>query len=241
MRECLVEHAGDILLALHDEAAAAEGSGQHVEIRRGEVGGDRTVGIEPLLADADGAEAPVVREDDDDGKLALDRDRQLVAGHQKAAIADEADHLPPRMAQRDGDGTRNAEAHDPCHRAEELLRRAKGEVAVDQRRRDAGIRHDDDVGRQPRREIGDHIAEDDAVGAVLGLPLADAGTNGREPPRPGLPRFTARRHPPFGQRLQKGRRIGDGPDLGLEPGADHLGIVIDMDQPLPRPGNSGKV
>src|SRR5215207_11440594 len=76
----------------------AEGRGDEVEIRNREIRADDATRIVLLLLDADRGVAPVLRQDHLERQLSLAAERELVASHQEAAVADETDDRPFRMA-----------------------------------------------------------------------------------------------------------------------------------------------
>ena len=188
----------------------------------------------PLLLDADRGVASILGQDHLEGQLPLGAERELVAGHQEAAVADETDDRPFRMAERRRDRGRDTETHGARDRREQPLRRREGHDPIDRRAESAGIDRDDGISRQVASDDFDHGLEGHAVVGIETPRRGDAALLGLEPIDPGRTIAAARR----GRRsehLDQGPWVGCDCKIGREVGADHRRIRMHVGEPHLRP------
>ena len=130
------------------------------------------------------------------------RGGDLVAHHQRAAVADKRDHLRARPAQRRRDRHRHARAHRADHRRQEHLALAEADIAVDEAAEIAGVGRHRRVRRQVLVDLADDRGEIDAVARSAPIPSPAACGGSRCSPATQPRRFAAsRRRAALQQRL----------------------------------------
>ncbi len=193
-----------------------------------------------FLLDANRGIARVVRQDEQDRKLALDRRNHLVAGHHESAVAHHADHLPPGKTQLRRDCSRRAVAHGAGQGRHEPLRRHETKMPVDRSRESACVETDDRVLARLFAHGSHHLHE---IDPILGLALRPGGAgleNVLEPPAPGR---AGRRNVRLGGRSQRAReldRIAHQTEIGGEMQPDHVIVGAGMHEGLRRPRQIGE-
>ena len=140
-------------------AVGAEAARVGGEVRIDERGADHAARIFALLMHADGAVHAVVGDDGDDGQRILHGGRQLLAGHQEAAVALEIDDRAIGVRELGGDRRRQAVAHRAGGRRELRAIALVLEVAMQEGGVVAGAVGDDGVVGQDFRGRADHLGE----------------------------------------------------------------------------------
>ncbi len=117
----------------------------------------------------------------------------LVAGHQRAAVADKGHHLRSRPAQRRGHRHRHAGAHRADDRGEEHLALAEADIAVDKAAEIAGIGRHRRVGREVLVDLADDRREIDPVARRLPFLGQQLAVDRVQPGDPAARAFSHRR------------------------------------------------
>jgi hypothetical protein len=147
------ERIGEIGSALDQLAVAAVGARERREVRVAQIGARHPGGVVALLMHADRAVHAVVGDDPDHRKVVLRGRRQLLPGHEKAAVAGEAYDGAFRVDQLGRDRRRRAVAHRAAGRAE---LRAIAPVLV--------------VAVDPDTVVAGAVSDDRVIGQVIGQP-----------------------------------------------------------------------
>src|SRR5260370_5673654 len=161
---------------LHRGAEAAERAGIGGEIRVLERGRRNAPGILTLLVHADGAVHAVVDHDHDDRQLVLDGGREILAAHEKAAVASEAHYAPLGIEPLGRDRGGNTVTHRARDRSELGREAAEAIEAVNPAGIIAGAIAQDRLRLEPLAQADHDLAEVDRA-RNSGPPL---------PPGPGI-------------------------------------------------------
>ena len=239
MEECrpargdgLGERRRERLGRLHPGAEGAVGAGQGGEVRVAQGRAGDAAGMLALLVHADRAVHAVVDHDHHDRQLVLDGGGELLAGHQEAAVAGEADHAALGLGELGRDRGGQAVAHRARGRGELGPEAVIGEVAVGPDRVVARPVGEDAARRQPCCEAGHDLAE-----------LQPARNPGRRAPGQLLGEGVGRGRGPGPDRdgSEGCRRQGEGVEargdgeVRLVDPAQLLRVVVDVDEGLARP------
>ena len=184
--------------------------------------------------ETNGAVRVVVGDDDRDRKAILNSSRELVTGHEEPTVAHQRDRAPteaPRRGHRAG----YAEAHGSRDRAQQTMRRLEWKVAPEPAGEISGIVHEHGVIAEPSAQGLDHRAEHNAIRGLFGLPASHACGHAMEPLGPAREASWFRCRT-FRESAQKRQRVHQHRKIGREYRAQHIRIVVDVDQPLLRPG-----
>src|SRR6266567_6362209 len=146
---------------LHCGAEAAERAGIGGEIRVLERGRRNAPGILTLLVHADGAVHAVVDHDDDDRQLVLDGGRELLAAHEKAAVAGEAHYAALGIEPLSRDRGGNTVTHRARDRSELGREAAEAIEAVNPAGIIAGAIAQDRLRLEPLAQVDHDLAEVD--------------------------------------------------------------------------------
>ena len=231
-RERLRDRIRHLRFRFYGDALRAEGARPGGEIGVGEAraGHEGAARIAHVAVHADGAVHAVVGDHGDRAGAVLAGGGELVAHHQRAAVAHEGHHLRARPADGGGDRHRHARAHRAHHRGQEHLPLPEADMAVQEGGEIAGVRGDGGVRGEMLADLGDDGGEVHPVLARLPGPFQQAAVGAVQPVDPAAPALAVSGCGPGEQRLHHLVRARGDAERRAPHAADLVRVRPDVDQ-----------